>query len=608
MLGTVQDVRGPTVSVALNEGTVSGMLFVAGHGYRVGQVGSFVRIPLGYRDLFGIVAQAGAGAVPERLAAIQPYGNRWLSVELVGEGRRGGSFRRGISEYPTISDKVHLVTQNDLARIYGQPSDRGFAGVGHLASMEAIPALVDIDKLVTRHSAVVGQTGAGKSTTVAGLLVALSEADVYPSTRVLVIDVHGEYPAALRDRACVFRVNPVTDEDKPLHIPYWAMSFEELCSVTLGALEDRDAGAVLEKITALKADALESCPRDGVTRKTLTVDSPVPFSIHEFWFKLHRLVNATHYETGQEAQSEGTEAFLLDENENPVEPGDAMRVIAPRYRPHTLSGTPKIYMSSSGVNIRRPLEALASRLRDPRFDFLFRPGPWAPALGGACEEDLDSLIAGWIGHEKPVTILDLSGVPAVILTHVVGALLRILYDCLFWGRDLAEGSRARPLLVVLEEAHAYLGANTRGPAPNAARRIVKEGRKYGIGAMFVSQRPAEIDPTILSQCGTVFAMRLSNKSDRGHVTGVVSDNLEGLLATLPILRTGEVIIVGESVPLPMRAVVPPPAVNRRPDSQDPRVWDPEGLQGWNSPRRDEDYSRLIAAWRAQRPEWTKGGD
>jgi hypothetical protein len=188
-----------------------------------------------------------------------------------------------------------------------------------------------------------------------------------------------------------------------------------------------------------------------------------------------------------------------------------------------------------------------------------------------------------------------------VLSHVVGVLLRLVYDAVFWARNLAEGGRERPVLVVLEEAHAYLGAGDTGPAATAVRRIVKEGRKYGIGALIVSQRPAEVDETVLSQCGTLFAMRLSNPSDRAHVMGAVTDNLEGLLSMLPVLRTGEAVIVGEAVHLPVRTLVDPPAKQRRPDSSDPLVYDPTGPGGWNRPREVSDYKDVIQVWRSQNP-------
>ena len=157
-LGIVQDVQGSTVHVELDKDTISGLVFIDGQGYRVGQIGSFVRIPIGFMDLFGIVSQVGAGAVPESSAITEPYGHRWLRVQLIGEGQRSGQFQRGISQYPTINDEAHLVTEQDLARIYGRPDELKYVRVGSVASAESIPALIDIDSLVTRHSAVLGTT------------------------------------------------------------------------------------------------------------------------------------------------------------------------------------------------------------------------------------------------------------------------------------------------------------------------------------------------------------------------------------------------------------------------------------------------------------------
>jgi hypothetical protein len=601
LLGTVQDVKGATISVSLNVETISGLSFIEGHGYRIGQVGSFVRIPIGYIDLFGVVSQVGAGAVPEHLADKIPHGNRWMTVQLVGEGHRRGEFKRGISQYPTIGDEVHLVTEQDLVRIYGRPDEPNFVRVGHLASAESIPALIDINRLITRHCAVLGATGAGKSTTVAGLLSSLSDKSRYPSARIIVLDIHGEYAAALRDKSSVFRINPNRGfNEKQLFVPYWAMTFDELLSVTFGSLDDASRGAVLEKITDLKLTTIEKKTRHGVTKDNLTVDTPVPFSIHKLWFDLHRLVNATHKQAG--GQSEETEALLLDDKGNPIQTGDPMKIIPPKYKPHTQAkDAEKIYLSSSPLNIRRQLESLASKLRDPRFDFLFRPGSWFPDVNGIPKKDLDSLLEQWIGGPQPITILDLSGIPVSILTNLIGVLLRVVYDALFWARNLSEGGRERPLLIVLEEAHSYLGQGDTGPAAQAVRRIVKEGRKYGIGAMIVSQRPAEVDTTILSQCGTILAMRLSNPTDRAHVTGAVTDNLEGLFSMLPILRVGEAIITGEAANLPVRTLIDPPPKNRRPDSSDPLVYDWEFPGGWNRKMEKSDYGEVVAVWRKQEP-------
>jgi DNA helicase HerA-like ATPase len=605
-LGTVQDVKGATIRVALDPATVSGVTFVEGETYRIGQVGSFVRVALGYVDLFGVVSQVGAGAVPEGLAEKQPYGNRWMTIQLVGEARGSGGFERGVAQYPTIEDEVHLVTASDLRRIYGKADDPNFVRVGHLASAETIPAFVDIGRLVARHSAVVGATGAGKSTTVAGLLLSISGSR-YPSTRIVVFDLHGEYARALGDRATVFKVNPDPERgEEPLHIPYWALTFDELLPATLGTVDDASRAAVLEKITALKRSALETTPRAGVSVDTLTVDSPVPFSIRRLWYDLHFDIHATYVEDQTRPQSEWQLAFRDGEGAQ----GDAETVRPPLFRPHkNIAGDPeKIRQSTSTLSIRRQLGGLASRLRDPRYAFLFEPGQWAPNPEGLLQQDLDTLLHSWLGGARPITILDLSGIPTLVLNDLIGALLRILYDALFWARNLPEGGRERPLLLVLEEAHAYVRHERKGPATDAVERIAKEGRKYGLGLMLVSQRPSEIEPTILSQCGTLFAMRMANATDRGQVMAAAAENLEGVFDMLPILRTGEVVVVGEAVSLPIRAVVEPPTKDKRPDSDDPRVVATEvpgdgfeGPGGWNQRRDPSDYAEVLRMWRAQNP-------
>ena len=608
LLGTVEDVSGASIRIKLAQGTVSGLSFIEGQSYRVGQVGGFVRIPLGFVNLYGVISQVGASAVPERLAEIEEHGNRWMTVQLVGEGHPSAGFDRGISQFPTVGDSAHIVTEFDLRTIYGRPNDRRYVQVGRLASANSIPALVEIDKLVTRHSAVVGTTGSGKSTTVAGILTALSDAENYPSARILVIDIHGEYGKALADRAAIFRINPDTAKgERALYIPYWAMTLDELLPVTVGSIENGgDRGAVIDRITELKLGALQKSAKPGVSSDSLSVDTPVPFSIHKLWFDLHCEMRATYYEKQGQPQTRATWALEKGADGKPLHAGDAMRGIPPRFLPpkDNKDDPEKIRLSRSNLGIGRPIDALGSKLRDPRFDFLLRPGPYTPDEDGCVKQDLDSLLAGWLGDASPITILDLSGIPPMIQSELVGSVLRIVYDALFWARNLPEGGRERPLLIVLEEAHSYL--DPRQIAAVAVRKIAKEGRKYGIGMMLVSQRPAEIDQTILSQCGTIFALRLSNSTDRGHVKGAASDNLEGLFAMLPVLRTGEAIIVGEAVNLPVRTLIDRPGSRRRPDSTDPKVVVPgteeEGYEspgGWNQKRDPADYAEAVELWRRQ---------
>lgn len=600
-LGTIQDVHGATVSVALDENTIAGLAFIRGDAYRIGQIGSFVRIPVGFVELFGIVTQVGAGAVPAAVSATQPHGFRWLTVQLVGESRPGKKFERGISQYPTISDPVHLVTEDHLHRIYGAASDGNTIEIGRIASADSVSALVDIDRFVLRHSAVLGATGSGKSTTVASLLNSFSSAARFPSSRILLLDLHGEYAQALAERATVFRINPDTEKaEKALTLPYWAMTSDELLPLLVGTVPEQERNNLLERLADTKKHWVKNHPESGLTEATTTADSPVPFSVHQFWFELHNAVYATYTAQGT-AQTEATRAYEMA-GDQPVEKGNALNVVPPKYRPHTqAANAEKIFQPHQVLNLRRQVDFLAARLRDPRFDFLFSPGDWKVGTNGEVTKDLNAWLAQWIGSEKTVSILDLSGIPVSVLVELVGALLRVVYDALFWARYLPEGGRQRPLLIALEEAHTYLGHIAGNPAASIVRRIAKEGRKYGVGLMLISQRPSEIDATILSQCGTLVALRLSNATDRGHVTSATTDHLEGLLDMLPILRTGEALIIGEAVKLPMRVLVTAPPENKRPDSNDPKVFDQAVQTGWNRPFVASDFSTVIASWRKQNP-------
>jgi energy-coupling factor transporter ATP-binding protein EcfA2 len=614
-LGDVQDVNGTTVRIFLSKESLSGFIYINGQGYRVGQIGSFVRIPIGFIDLFGIISQVGASAAPtpppEKQANDEHSGNNWMTIQLIGESQRSGTFQRGISQYPTIGDEVHLVSEKELKNIYGQPDKPYFVNIGHISNAESIPALIDINKLITRHSAVVGTTGSGKSTTVASIMNALSDKTRYPSSRIIMLDIHGEYGSALGEKASVYKINANKSpgsKEKELYIPFWALNFDELCEISFGEFNnDKDKNIALERIQKSKIDSFIKSPKKGVSKDTLSADTPIPFSIHHLWHALFLETFATYYR-GKEGVPIDNLAYELDSGGNELK-GVPSKGIPPVFKNIvTEAGEEKINYLPGSLSIGKQLQLLGAKLRIPRYDFIFKPGNWSPNETGEVVEDLDSLLKGWIGSEKPVTILDLSGVPPDILLTIIGALLRILYEALFWSRKLSQGGRHRPLLLVMEEAHLYLNNDSNGIASKIVQRVVKEGRKYGIGAMIVSQRPSEINTTILSQCGTFFALRLNNTVDRGHITSAVSDNLEGLTGMLPILRTGEAIVLGESVKLPMRTLIQAPPKNRRPDSQDPIVYDEvqqedsQNPGGWGIPmEKNPNYEELVEAWRAQNP-------
>lgn len=611
-LGDVQDVNGTTVSIALSNESLTGFVYIDGQGYRVGQIGGFIRIPIGFNDLYGIISQVGASAIPESKADTQKVGYSWMTIQLIGEGQRNGLFQRGLSQYPTIGDEVHLVSEKELKNIYGQPDKPYFVKLGHISNADSIPALIDVNKLITRHSAIVGTTGSGKSTTVASIINAISDTEKYPSSRIIMLDLHGEYGHALKDRANVYKINSdssATLQENELHIPFWALNFEELCEVCFGEISnEKDKNIVMERIQKCKLDSLAKYPRKGASADSLSVDSPIPFSIHNLWHELFIEQFGTYYK-GKGGKP--IESLAYEKDANGVElKGDAMNGIAPIFRNVvTDAGEEKINYLPGSLSLGKQLLLLGAKLRMPRYDFIFKPGDWMPSGDGKVTKDLDGLLKGWIGSDKPVTILDLSGVPADILQTTIGALLRILYEALFWSRNLSQGGRHRPLLVVMEEAHIYLNDDFKGMASKTVQRIVKEGRKYGIGAMIVSQRPSEIHPTVLSQCGTFFALRLTNSSDRGHITSALSDNLDGLTNMLPILRTGEAIILGEAVKLPMRTIIEAPPKNRRPDSQDPIVFDEvpaldsQNPGGWGiKMENDPKYDEMLETWRAQNPK------
>jgi len=590
LLGHVGAVSGAAVNVLQSPTLASGIAIIGGKTYRIGQVGSFVRIPQGYHNLYGIVSEVGANAVPRAIQEPQSQTERWMTVQLVGE-IVGTAFDRGISQYPSVHDEVHLVTEEDLALIYGS-AETGQVNIGRLSNAEGIPVRIDLDKLITRHCAILGSTGSGKSTTVASLLRSIAlgspsdNVGGFPSSRILLLDIHGEYGHALKSVAEVFRVGS-SDSEKPLHIPFWALDPNELLSFLMGKLDDKPLSQILDRILEYKAKRAKAQPIAGIDLTSMTADSPVPFSLKQLWFDLIDPEIKTWDDSAR------TVPALL-------QAGNAETLTLPRYKLHSTTNTAP-YINNIGVlSIRRPLDQMRSRLLDRQYDFLLHPGPWEPNLDGVTNKDLNDLLETWIGHSKPITILDLSGIPSMVLVRLISAILRIIFEGLFWAREKSEGGVSRPLLVVMEEAHRYLSKDTDGPARTMVQRLVKEGRKFGMGAMIISQRPTEVDETILSQCGTFISLRLSNAGDRTKVQAALPDSLAGIVDTLPVLRTGEAIIVGEAARLPIRCRITLPAEGNRPNSEDPEV-----AKRWIQGRLAESYKRVIAAWRSQNPRWAE---
>lgn len=592
-IADVVNVQGDSITATVRPEAAPGLTFSNGHAYYVGQVGAYVRIPLGLVDLFAVVVQVGSAPMGAEPGSGAQGGRPWLRLELLGEARRDGSFERGVARYPSIGDRVLLVTMNDLGRLHPQHEDARSVRIGHVSNAQHLPALIDAARLVTRHSAVVGSTGSGKSTTVASIISALADPKRFPSSRILIVDVHGEYGKAFGEAAICLQVDASEVDGQKreagqLCLPYWALTFEDFLDLALGEVDEHSATVIQQLVVEAKRSYVTRHTELGLDPNAVTADTPMPFSVRKLWFALHEMHFATH--TAQaNAQTDATRAYAKDADGNDMA-GDAETITAPSYEP-TVPG--RIFLSGANVNARRQTNSLGSRLRDRRFDFLFRPGPWDVDANGEVQNDLGGFLETWLGADAPIVIADLSSVPNQILQRVVSVLLRLLHEAIVWARNLPEGGRERPLLLVLEEAHRYLN-DSRDAAGEIVERLVKEGRKFGIGTMVVSQRPSEIRPTILSQLGSFIVLRLSNPSDRALVRASLPDNLAGLFDAVPILRTGEAIITGEIVKMPTRVVIEPPP--GRPDSSDPEVVSPAAQGGWGVPRGAQNYGNVAWAW------------
>lgn len=592
-VGQVASVTGSVVRVRLRSDMPTTLLLVDGESYRVGQIGAFFRIPLGYTQLYSVCTQVGADAVPsgiqeEQTAALEGgfevermSGLRWMTVTLFGESV-GGDFERGVGQYPTVGDEVHLVTDDDLRSVYGQAETSTTIAVGTIAVSAGIPAHIDLPRLVTRHSLVVGSTGAGKSNLVATTLEEIS-ADRFPASRILVVDPHGEYQTAFGERARVVRLDAANAAgDVPLRVPYWALPLSELLPMTLGTLQPNHESIIRDRIYDLKLEAAELLA-DPPPPEVITADSPIPFSLKRLWFELDDFERQTFSHN-----SDQTAATMLLEQE-----GDAETLTSSVYEPASPYNTPP-YRNKARRHISRQLDLLKSRLSDGRLKFLFDPGGgYSPTPDGGIGADVDALVAEWVGHDRGITVLDLSGLPAELLAPIVGTLLRVTYDMLFWAGNLAISGRKQPLLIVLEEAHLFLSDGGSSAAHTTIGRIAKEGRKYGVGLMFVSQRPSDLDPGALSQCGTVLSLRLTNAADRAKVAQAFPDDLGGLVNLLPSLRTGEALVVGEAIEIPSRVRVR--LARNKPVGGDPKL-----VEQWSADRPETSaYSEALKNWRRE---------
>ncbi len=583
-LGKVINVDSSTVEVEICSDIPSAAPIIDGRVYKLGQIGTFVKIPVGNLTLFGVVSSVSNVSSKMESTYEPDYGSRFLEVQLVGEQIGSGKFEKGVGTYPTINDEVHIVTEDDLGQIYGK-FEEGLVEIGKHSSSNNLSVFLDLHYLVLRHSAILGSTGSGKSNTVAQVLKNILKD--YPGSRIVLIDIHGEYKTAFESAAKIFRIN---DAVSPLWIPFWAMTFDELAYFLVGrsvGQERLDDKRLREEIVSMKRANADKLKAGKVVPEFITADSPIPFDIRLMWHNFNREVYGTFSTASQDDQNRSTEEL--------IDAGNPAGLIPAKFRPYSMGAIAPF--KSKLQTMYAYEEKIHSRLKDSRFDFLFHPGDYYDT---SSKFDMDQLLRDWIEQKSRLTILDLSGVPFELVDISVGLITRIIFDSMYWGRFEPYTGRNRPLLMVYEEAHSYLSKaelNVQAPgyARRAVERIFKEGRKFGIGAMVVTQRPSEIAESILAQVGTFIALRLTNSTDKNSVQAAAPNNMISLMELLPSLRIGEAIVVGESITIPSRVRID--LVEPRPSSDDPKL-----VKSWKNTFKQDasNYVKVVKALREQK--------
>ena len=455
-------------------------------------VGRFVSIRCANSTIVAMITEVSCEDLPVSDVYIAS-----ASVDLLGEilgGPERPKFQRGVTHYPSIGDAVELITNQELRTVYA-PSGSDQIDVGTLQQDPSVIAYVDVEEMLSKHFAVLGSTGVGKSSGVSLLLNEILKAR--PTLRVFLLDVHNEYGRCFGDRALV--LNP-----RNLKLPFWLFNFEEIVDVLFGGRpgvpEELDILAEIIPMAKGIYTQYQNADRIGLKRLDpkagYTVDTPVPY----------RLVDLIS---------------LIDERMG------------------------KLENRSSRIIYHKLISRIETVRNDPRYAFMFDNAN----VGGDTMAEVVSHLFRLPANGRPMTIMQLAGFPAEVVDSVVSVLCRMAFDFGLWSDGVS------PMLFVCEEAHRYASADRSigfGPTRKAVSRIAKEGRKYGVYLGLVTQRPAELDATIISQCNTLFAMRLANERDQTLLRSAVSDAAANLLSFVPSLGTREVLAFGEGVALPTR--------------------------------------------------------
>ncbi len=454
-------------------------------------VGKFIAIKGHDTTLVGMISEVSLR--PEEINGFRVMARANLLGEIERTAAGSLRFRRGVREYAAIGDPAEMIGRDELNLIYASSGARTVT-VGHLSQDPSIPAYVDTDHLLAKHFAVVGSTGVGKSSAVASIVSKVI--DVRPELRVLLLDVHNEYRAAFGNRA-----NVIGAEN--LRLPFWLFNFEETTNVIYGGkpASPEEMEILAELIPLAKANYQNAPERLSVERRQaarggFTADTPSPYNLQ-----------------------------------------DLLGLIRERMG--------KLENRSSSMIHHRLMTRIETIKSDPRYQFMFKNAN----LGGDTMAAVLTQVFSLESDDKPLSILKLASLPDEVVDAVVCVLARLAFDFALWSDG------AIPLLLVCEEAHRYAWSEQHAgfaPARRALKRIAREGRKYGVHLGLVTQRPAELDPTIISQCSTFFVMRMTNDADQALLRSAVSEAAANLLAFVPSLGAQEAIGIGEGLPLVAR--------------------------------------------------------
>lgn len=465
-------------------------------------IGKMISINLGTSRVACMVYQIHS---PEKAWKTNGVNAIHVEVEFLGavvdlpDGRT--EFRRGISDYPHLGAPAHRIRQSDLQQIFDLGA-RSTISVGTISQDDQIPASISIDDMLKKHFAVLGTTGVGKSGSVSVLLRRTIEAR--KGLRILILDPHNEYSAAFPD-------NSVTVEASSLDLPFWLFKFEEFVDVLYrGRKSIEEECDILRELITLAKAKYRSAEKVEVT-STL----------------LKRPISISGQGSGSANTSEAPSPYrmldlfaLIDE---------ILGQLEPRF---------------SRVHLRALRVRLDALQNDPRYTFMFKG-----AMGADTAEPIISHVFRIPDMGRPITVFQLASLPSEVINAVASVLARMAFDLAMYSGGQYE------ILVVCEEAHRYVPENqAQGFAPTRAAiaKIAKEGRKYGCYLAVVTQRPGELDPTILSQCSTVFAMRLSNERDQGIIRAAIGDASASTIAFLSAIGNREAIVFGEGVSTTMR--------------------------------------------------------